>query len=192
MRLHQRHIDQRLIGMKRTAIIVWITSFFLVGMIPMALAQHDHSSHGSMSHSQMDAPPHGGTMKLVGKYHIEMTVNMLSAQDKLSFYLYKSNMKTVSNEGITGTVSFENEDGTKATQELRALGTNGFAAQLQNTNSFNCTVSFEIKGKTVSTYFTHKGLGHGATAIYTCSMHPDIQSDAPGNCPKCGMNLEKL
>ena len=27
--------------------------------------------------------------------------------------------------------------------------------------------------------------------IYTCSMHPDVQSDKPGKCPKCGMNLEK-
>ncbi len=27
--------------------------------------------------------------------------------------------------------------------------------------------------------------------IYTCPMHPDVQSDKPGKCPKCGMNLEK-
>ncbi|HQS50734.1 MAG: copper oxidase [Sphingobacteriales bacterium 17-39-43] len=25
--------------------------------------------------------------------------------------------------------------------------------------------------------------------IYTCPMHPEIQSDKPGNCPKCGMKL---
>ena len=24
---------------------------------------------------------------------------------------------------------------------------------------------------------------------YTCSMHPEIVHDAPGNCPKCGMTL---
>ena len=24
---------------------------------------------------------------------------------------------------------------------------------------------------------------------YTCSMHPEILSDAPGKCPKCGMTL---
>lgn len=43
---------------------------------------------------------------------------------------------------------------------------------------------------------THK---HGATAdkveanapdrIYTCPMHPEIQSPRPGMCPECGMNL---
>ncbi len=27
--------------------------------------------------------------------------------------------------------------------------------------------------------------------VYTCPMHPEVQSDQPGKCPKCGMNLEK-
>lgn len=27
--------------------------------------------------------------------------------------------------------------------------------------------------------------------IYTCSMHPEVKSDKPGECPKCGMKLEK-
>jgi Cu+-exporting ATPase len=26
--------------------------------------------------------------------------------------------------------------------------------------------------------------------IYTCPMHPEIEQDHPGNCPKCGMTLE--
>ena len=25
--------------------------------------------------------------------------------------------------------------------------------------------------------------------VYTCPMHPEIRSDAPGKCPKCGMTL---
>ncbi len=24
---------------------------------------------------------------------------------------------------------------------------------------------------------------------YTCPMHPEVKSDKPGKCPKCGMNL---
>lgn len=27
-------------------------------------------------------------------------------------------------------------------------------------------------------------------AIYTCPMHPEIEQDHPGDCPKCGMALE--
>lgn len=26
---------------------------------------------------------------------------------------------------------------------------------------------------------------------YTCPMHPEVIADRPGQCPKCGMNLEK-
>ena len=29
-----------------------------------------------------------------------------------------------------------------------------------------------------------------AKPIYTCPMHPEVQQDHPGNCPKCGMTLE--
>lgn len=30
------------------------------------------------------------------------------------------------------------------------------------------------------------------TAEYTCPMHPEIKSDKPGECPTCGMELEKV
>src|SRR5882757_5144788 len=28
-------------------------------------------------------------------------------------------------------------------------------------------------------------------AVYTCKMHPEVTSDKPGKCPKCGMDLVK-
>ena len=28
-----------------------------------------------------------------------------------------------------------------------------------------------------------------AMKTYTCSMHPEVKSDKPGKCPKCGMDL---
>jgi P-type Cu+ transporter len=30
-----------------------------------------------------------------------------------------------------------------------------------------------------------------SNSIYTCPMHPEVQQDHPGNCPKCGMTLER-
>src|ERR1700689_4719054 len=27
--------------------------------------------------------------------------------------------------------------------------------------------------------------------VYTCPMHPEVQQDHPGSCPKCGMTLER-
>jgi hypothetical protein len=33
--------------------------------------------------------------------------------------------------------------------------------------------------------------GHQHEASYTCPMHPDVISERPGQCPRCGMNLVK-
>jgi len=33
-------------------------------------------------------------------------------------------------------------------------------------------------------------LASSSTAIYTCPMHPEIEQQGPGTCPKCGMALE--
>jgi hypothetical protein len=30
-----------------------------------------------------------------------------------------------------------------------------------------------------------------ATALYACPMHPEVTSDKPGKCSKCGMTLVK-
>ncbi|MCE9612795.1 MAG: heavy metal translocating P-type ATPase [Lentisphaerae bacterium] len=32
--------------------------------------------------------------------------------------------------------------------------------------------------------------GAGEPSIYTCPMHPEVEQDHPGDCPKCGMALE--
>ncbi|MDP3981459.1 MAG: heavy metal translocating P-type ATPase [Chlamydiota bacterium] len=33
---------------------------------------------------------------------------------------------------------------------------------------------------------------HGESTLYTCPMHPEIQQQGPGDCPKCGMALEPV
>jgi hypothetical protein len=32
--------------------------------------------------------------------------------------------------------------------------------------------------------------GKDAAVVYTCPMHPEVVSNRPGRCPKCGMKLE--
>jgi Heavy metal binding domain len=34
-------------------------------------------------------------------------------------------------------------------------------------------------------------VGAQAGALYACQMHPEVASDKPGKCPKCGMALVK-
>ena len=33
------------------------------------------------------------------------------------------------------------------------------------------------------------GVPEGVPVVYVCPMHPEVVSDEPGNCPKCGMKL---
>lgn len=34
------------------------------------------------------------------------------------------------------------------------------------------------------------GVTNEKTKSYTCSMHPEVKSNRPGKCPKCGLGLE--
>lgn len=47
------------------------------------------------------------------------------------------------------------------------------------------------KARSTTSPLHDRGAGseHGAKAGYTCSMHPEVHSDAPGQCTLCGMNL---
>lgn len=49
-------------------------------------------------------------------------------------------------------------------------------------------VDFEETGDVKTALTLRLGDSHKATR-YTCSMHPEVVSDKPGKCPKCGMNL---
>jgi len=31
-----------------------------------------------------------------------------------------------------------------------------------------------------------------SSVYYTCPMHPEVRSDKPGKCPKCGMDLKEM
>jgi hypothetical protein len=49
-----------------------------------------------------------------------------------------------------------------------------------------------VMNKNVSTLNGPENTGTTKVAqaqTYTCPMHPDVKSDKPGKCPKCGMNL---
>lgn len=42
-----------------------------------------------------------------------------------------------------------------------------------------------------STGFFQTATAQEKKVVYTCPMHPEVQKDKPGTCPKCGMTLEK-
>ena len=56
---------------------------------------------------------------------------------------------------------------------------------------FFCSVRCRDKFLAAPPDAKDKGKAVG-TVIYTCPMHPEVQQDHPGDCPKCGMALEPM
>jgi hypothetical protein len=50
-------------------------------------------------------------------------------------------------------------------------------------------VEFEERGQAKTAIKASVAASQPAT-VYTCPMHPEVTSDKPGKCPKCGMTLE--
>ena len=52
-------------------------------------------------------------------------------------------------------------------------------------------ISYSQEGKPTEKAKTEKQSAAQQKDVYTCPMHPEVTSDKPGKCLKCGMNLEK-
>ncbi|MBZ0204010.1 MAG: hypothetical protein K8I03_13410 [Ignavibacteria bacterium] len=53
--------------------------------------------------------------------------------------------------------------------------------------SFTTAYSYEMSTSSASS--SSSILDSTDTKTYTCPMHPEVISDKPGECPKCGMDL---
>jgi rRNA maturation endonuclease Nob1 len=53
------------------------------------------------------------------------------------------------------------------------------------------TVFAAHSGNPVSDTTKTKKVKPASKVQYTCTMHPEVISDKPGKCPKCGMTLVK-
>jgi Cu+-exporting ATPase len=67
--------------------------------------------------------------------------------------------------------------------------TSSLRAERDGQTFFFCSDHCRQKFLSTPVVQNHEELPQGK-AIYTCPMHPEVQQDHPGNCPKCGMTLE--
>lgn len=127
--------------------------------------------------------PHKGTIQEADPYHAEI----LNKDGKVTFYLLDGEAKPMKNKGTTGNVILQFADKTSATVALTPSGDDGFSVANDKAGSFtSCIVTFKTNGKTVTAKFK---AAKSVAKTYTCSMHPEVTSDKPGKCPKCGMDL---
>ena len=63
--------------------------------------------------------------------------------------------------------------------------------QQPNPNDPNLRKSGSIKVKNEETFDKEMTETKSEKDTYTCTMHPEVNSEKPGKCPKCGMELIK-
>lgn len=74
-----------------------------------------------------------------------------------------------------------------------AAGSHTYKDQTYHFCSTHCLAKFETHPEKFLKKMSEDGnelIPKSAATIYTCPMHPEIEQDHPGSCPKCGMALE--
>ena len=139
------------------------TIILLLFAVSVANAQHDHSSHdhnAGSEHSHKADPPHGGEIKDVGKYHLEVVFNIAAAAgEKMSIYILKSNLKTLNSKEASGSISIKYKDGTIENYELANDNVDKLYCDVKDiVNSFNAIIKIKYKGKEYSCVHYYKGM----------------------------------
>ncbi|HKR06609.1 MAG TPA: heavy metal-binding domain-containing protein [Bacteroidia bacterium] len=130
--------------------------------------------------------PHGGTVQEADPNHAEILVK----DGMVMLYLLDGDAKMMSNSGVTAKATFLMPDGKSVNETLTASGDDGFMVNNKDVVKYkSCIASFTIKGKTVSAKFKNYSTASTKSMSYVCPMHPEVTSDKPGKCPKCGMDL---
>lgn len=144
--------------MKKSLIII-----FVILSIHQGYAQHNHSGHnhngdGGQHSSTVEKSPHGGQMKQIGKYKVEMVSDLFLSKDQISFYLFQKNLKPITNASISGFVKIHYNDGTESESELVLKQGNRFVSQINKTVGFHCIIEMVINEKEIKVDFVQKGL----------------------------------
>ena len=139
--------------MKKSLIII-----FVILSIHQGYAQHNHSGDGGQHSSTIEKSPHGGQMKQIGKYKVEMVADLFLSTDQISFYLFKKNLKPITNALVNGFVTIHYNDGTESESELVLKQGNRFVSQANKTIGFHCIVEMVINEKKIKFAFVQKGL----------------------------------
>lgn len=109
----------------------------------------------TMNHAQAQdtlsniSGPHGGRLKSVQNYKIEM----LGSYRRVITYLFDKDLKPISNKGINGNVLFFYADNASLNVKLKPYETNGFYAEISAIDYFYCIVNLNVYGNTISSKF---------------------------------------
>lgn len=160
---------------------IWIT-VLSIALHATCMAQDIDQEYNAASEDSSRAP-HGGLLQIAGNYFVEC----VNKDNKVAYYIYDINVRPISNKGITGKAVFKFQNKSAITISLTPQGLNGFSTGNRNLSDYiTCEVTFTKEGKASKVEFARPSFN---AIKYTCSLHPEIVQDKPGNCSRCGLAL---
>ncbi|MCC9073485.1 hypothetical protein LNQ49_18065 [Flavobacterium sp. F-65] len=133
--------------------IVVALMLLIVGATTTTAQQNKNTSKG----------PHNGLLQNAGEYSVEM----IERDSSCSFYILNSKGKIISNKGVTGEVTFEFFNKTKANNSISSDINNSLFVNIPKANIYTyCTLTAVVKGKTITAKFkntqvSQQDINHG-------------------------------
>ncbi len=138
----------------------FITLIFIIFGLSLK-AQHDHGggNHGGNENTESKyMPQHGGEIIEIGKYKLEIIINPMLLEDKLTVYVLKNNHKEMPLDKITCSAIFSYENNPSDTLTLSKSIDKFTSNNIHPAQKVNIIFNLVINKKAVSGVYFYKGL----------------------------------
>ena len=145
--------------------------FFLLFLSGQLFAQGGHSHGGGTNLSQMASnthshahkknvePPHGGVLLEVGKYELEVLLNVMEDEEKFNVFLLKPNLTVIDAKEITGSATFRYKEASEIITEFKRSEKGNLYCNIQDIISpFVVMIKITYKGKEYTAMAEYAGL----------------------------------
>jgi len=124
-------------------------------------AQHNHSDGDGDENDKSlfkYSPQHGGEIVEAGKYRLEILVNPMELDDKVTIYVLKKSYKEIQLKDVTGSVIVRYKDGKTDTLTLIKHSDRFTMNSFDPGKMANMIFNFKINNRDVSGVYFYKGL----------------------------------
>lgn len=136
-----------------------ITFVYLI-IIFSASAQHNHSGEGDENDKTIfkHMPQHGGEIVEAGKHKLEILINPMDIEDKLTVYVLKKNYKEMELKNAIGYLTLKYKDGKSDTLNLTTHLDRFTTNRIDPTKMVNIFFNLIVDKKSISGIYFYKGI----------------------------------
>ncbi len=145
-------------------------TFIFLCLTSQLFAQgHNHGNESGLSQQMAGAshththknvqPPHGGELIEVGKYDLEVILNVMEGEEKFNVYILNSKAKVLDVNDASGSITLRYKDGREIITEFKRSDKGKLYCNVEDIiNEFVVVITIQFKGKEYSTVCEYAGL----------------------------------